>query len=358
MGGGRGELLQDAAKAAGFTQESLAKLVGVDKTTISRLWVDPEWLDRIKSPTLKRLIAVIPGLDSVLTLSSLADRREHLKQGLLPAGIRIDDDALDAAIDEAGVPPQFLLTALEAAAHLLNENKDAAISALRACWGRPQTRALDIVFGTHQVAGPIIGDVATLVDAAESMFEVLLRAKGTSHRRTIAQAHLAHHVGKAKGRLIHEEVKDPTARRRLKDQRTSLFLRGAYMGVLRKTDDLDLASHYNEIVAVDPLARLAELWAFPSWTGDSTAQEEIDAPHVPLTRTASEVVYEIGEYNDAYVWYLVNTYVPLAVQHDATFGGKLFELSVSLQERAERTAMPELADSAQQLARKIRSTTN
>jgi hypothetical protein len=52
-----------------------------------------------------------------------------------------------------------------------------------------------------------------------------------------------------------------------------------------------------------------------------------------LRNTATEVLREIAVYNDAYLYYLVSTYIPVALRRDPAFGGKLVELIQALELR-------------------------
>ena len=51
-------------------------------------------------------------------------------------------------------------------------------------------------------------------------------------------------------------------------------------------------------------------------TSDFTLERSI-----VLRRTADEVLHEFSSYNDAYIWYLATTYIPLALEFDPSFGG-------------------------------------
>lgn len=345
--------LRDLAGRTGFTVDSLAHVVSVNRSTLYRLWVDPEWVDKVGAKTLRRLIGVLPGVDEEVGATVLAERRSDLLQGLEALGQPVDEVSLDAAMDKVGVRPHFLYTGLEAVFHLLREERNEAVRCLRACWGREQTRALDVAFGTHP-SHSAFADPKPVIAAAESAFDELLKQRGYSFPRVIAQAHLAHHIGKATGQIRLDADKQ-SGRRGIKDEKASFFIRGAHMGVLRQEDDLDTAGRYGRLVEDEGIARLVELWAFPSWTGDTPASDNFSLPGgVLLKNTAAEVITEIAEYNDAYVWYLVSTYVPVSLEQvDSTFGGQLAHLEAALRNRAERAELHEVAEACHALAKRI-----
>jgi hypothetical protein len=57
--------LADIAGAAGLGMSDVAFTAGLDESTISRLWTDPHWLDRITGASLQHDITV-PVLSPIL----------------------------------------------------------------------------------------------------------------------------------------------------------------------------------------------------------------------------------------------------------------------------------------------------
>jgi hypothetical protein len=72
-----------------------------------------------------------------------------------------------------------------------------------------------------------------------------------------------------------------------------------------------------------PVLAIVEEWSFPTYTRDSKPNSDFSLPGSLLLRnTASEVLREISDYTDAYLYYLAATYLPLALERDPTFGLK------------------------------------
>lgn len=52
-----------------------------------------------------------------------------------------------------------------------------------------------------------------------------------------------------------------------------------------------------------------------------------------MRHTADEILWEIDHYNDAYLYYLLETGIPRVIQRDKTFGLRVQELTARLQHR-------------------------
>jgi len=340
--------LRYLAEQAGHSPASLADALGVDETTIYRHWVADDWLDRMQSHAIRRLMAVVPGVDQEYSRSVVQERVDQLIREGAADGFEISGAAFAQAVEQAGIVPQFLCSAVEAGLSIVKGDQERSVRKLRSCWGRAQTTALHAVYGSAGTA-PIFPDHATLIGASREMFEQLSSSRIT-YQRSIALGHLAHHLAAE----IEMDIKSPARRRAgLKDEMAGFFMRGGIMGTLRRSDDLDLAGRYNELVATQGAARLVELWTFPSWTGDlSPSADNFTLPHgLVLRNTAKEVIHEIKNYNEVYAWYLITTYVPLALeQADATFGGMIDVLVAALRHRAERAELTELRTACLKLA--------
>src|SRR5262249_21982029 len=71
-------------------------------------------------------------------------------------------------------------------------------------------------------------------------------------------------------------------------------------------------------------------------TRDSRPNSDFSLPgSLLLRRTATEIIREIGSYPEAYIYYLVTTYIPLALNHDQTLGLSIQDLIKALSTRVE-----------------------
>ena len=84
------------------------------------------------------------------------------------------------------------------------------------------------------------------------------------------------------------------------------------------------------------LLRIIEDWSFPTYVRDIKPNADFSLPgSILLRKTAREVIHEIGDYTDAYLYYLCTTYLPLALERDSTFGLRFDKLGDTLAERSE-----------------------
>ena len=105
------------------------------------------------------------------------------------------------------------------------------------------------------------------------------------------------------------------------DRQSALMARSGIMGLLLSSNNTDLAQKYERLVAATPVLSVIEEWAFPTYARDSKPNADFSLPgSLLLRRTATEIMREMGSYPDAYIYYLVTTYIPLALSHDQTFG--------------------------------------
>lgn len=330
----RRRTLASFASPAGFTQASLAALTGVDASTISRNWHRTGWAETMIARNVLTIAASVPGLAEALVRGALQDRLDAARSDIAEAGLSLNEKAIDAAI-EGGVVPEFLYTSMVAAGKLLLGDVQQAESVLRSCWGREQTRALDVAFGTHQ-KWHALEDSHPLIVASIAAYEELSKPSSLKYHQCIALNHLAHHIGKATGEII---PKPPAGRRGANTEWVAgFYVRGAYMGKLRHTGTtIEVADAYDAIVQEHDNAHAVERWAFPSWVGDLPPGESFEMPpETSLKRTAKEILDELATYNPVYVYYLAQTFIPLALEEiDATFGDKRDELVDALRERAK-----------------------
>lgn len=202
-------------------------------------------------------------------------------------------------------------------------------------WGRDQDRVLERLYVPRQ-AGGLLDDPQPLVEASADLAPRLVR-KAYSLHSILAQSALAHHVGRATG------AAGPAQGGPADDRRTALTLRSSIMGLLIETNDLDLAGKYERMVDGSPVLTLVEQWALPTYARDARPNPDFALPSSLLLRnTASEVIQETGTYSDAYVHYLLATYLPLALQKDPTFGLALDDLTNAIRQRLATTTEPQL----------------
>lgn len=103
------------AESTGFTMSDVAFLAGLNESTLSRLWDDPCWLDRISGKSLQALVGTIPRVGEYVLGYALRDRRARLAESLARHGVAVDRDAFKALVSNHGAAEQYLSNALSAA---------------------------------------------------------------------------------------------------------------------------------------------------------------------------------------------------------------------------------------------------
>lgn len=340
------------AEAAGYKASDLVRLTALSASTFSRIWDDPEWLDRVDGGTLMGLVEMVPEIAAYVGRHPHLRRHQQFRSLLAEVGVEVDRADIAAVVEHARLHPSLVTVALRAALLMLQENDDEAIKWLHNCWGRQPTRGLDVLFGQVNGVG-LLKDPEPVISAAERMLDRFRSRIHWSLQLVLAEVVLTHHLTKSVGE--HPRW-DTLGGRSPKGKREAICMRGALMGELRVSDDHDLAGRYGSLVASDHTVALVEDWAFPTWTGDQLPSDKFMLrSSLILRRTADEVVYEVEHYNEAYLAYLVKTYIPRAFMRDRSFGGSAEILAAALMERADRCADSNIATACAKLAQEIKA---
>jgi hypothetical protein len=339
--------LANIAADSGFSMSDVAFLAGLDESTVCRLWEAPDWLDKIKGRSLQALISVLPGIAEYLFAYPLASRRSMLADELSQAGLEVNRSSYRHLIREDGVPEQYLGNALSAALQIIRSDARKAAAYLVRFWGREQDYALSFLFASPTNKGLLV-DVAPLISASRDLITELGQYK-TSFHAIVAHATLMHHVAKTKGEFLTELT--PSAIER----HTALTYRSAMMGLILQSNDRKVASEYGQTVTMSPLLSMVEGWAFPTYTHDAKPTPDFSLPpSLFLRHTSNEILWEIDHYNDAYLYYLLETGIPRVIQRDETFGLRVHDLATRLRRRLETCTDPVTVNACERFLTKLR----
>ncbi len=139
--------LAKVTEEAGFTMSDVAFVSDLDESTISRLWDDPYWLDRVRGRSLQALVASVPGVAEYFASYSVLSRRNMLISRLETEGLKINHQALRLS-SKPGVPHQYLISALEAALSIMRGDASRAAALVARFWGIQQSRALEALYSS------------------------------------------------------------------------------------------------------------------------------------------------------------------------------------------------------------------
>jgi hypothetical protein len=313
--------LSDITRDMGLNMSDVAAFSGLDESTIFRLWDNTGWLDRISGRSLQSLMSSVPGIAEYSMAHAVRKRRDGLVGELHGEGLTVDVDALE----RSPVAQQHLLNALEAALHIMRGQATQKTSSFIArFWGQEQDRALEAIYSRDR---GLLVDPQKLFDASVDLAPRLNR-KTYSFHSILALNILTHQVSKVTGKLEADLGFEVPGRQ------AAFMMRGVVMGSLIGSNDFELAERYRRELDATPVYAALEEWAFPTYTRDGRISSDFTLPSsLSLRNTATEVLREIAVYNDAYLYYLASTYIPLALKRDPAFGGKLAELIQALELR-------------------------
>ena len=341
---GEPRCLREIAESLSFSIADVAYLSGLEESTISRLWNDPGWLDKISGKSLQALIFVLPGVAEIMTNYPLAVRRERILKEFAKLGVGVNRPAIKHLIAIGAVPEQFVGTALETGLHVLRGNDREAAGHLSRFWARDHDYVLTLLFDGR--GNGLLKNNETLLEASRAMAE-RLATHGKSFHAFMGYVTLVHHVAKATGEII---AVPPTGG----DRQVAFTARSSTMGLVISMNDIDAVERYGHSVNRQPLVRIVEDWAFPTYVRDARPTNDFTLPRsLTLSQTATEVLNEIKSYNEAYLYYLSSVYIPLALQRDPTFGNKAHQLANLLEQRAELCSETKVRDTVSLLNRKL-----
>ncbi len=341
--------LAEISEDAAFSMSDVAFIAGLEESTVYRLWDNPSWLEKVSGRSLQALIATVPGLGNYVAEFSVSSRRTELISTLKKEGLKVDETAIRHYIEE-GTPEQYLTAALQAAVHIMRGDNSQTNSYLARFWGLSQDRALTALFGADQSPG-LIKNSSQLIDASKNLAPTLPR-KNYSFHTIITQAVFGHYIGKATGQPHTESVLTAV------DRQSAFTLRSSTMGLLIGSDDKDLADQYRRKVKDAPILRNIEEWSFPTYTRDTRPNSDFTLPRsLLLKNTAGEILREISadDYGQAYKYYLVTTYLPLALQRDPTFGLQADKLTAALLRCRDDSNDLAVRAACESLAKRVRS---
>lgn len=331
--------LRNIADDARLTMADLAFLSNLPKSTLSRMWEEDDWLDRITGHSLKQLVSVLPGLTAHLSKQSCGPRLSEATRRCHTLGLQVRMERIRGLV-RAGCATQRIILALEAAAAIMELDERRSSSYLARCWGAEQDVALDAVLAPSNSPTAILSDNTPLLEKAHQLSDRLATGgRGTSMQTIVGR-----------GILVHKTAK-LTAGERVcgLSQVTSneaFAYRSAVIGRLLGVGDLDTVEMYRRSIEQRPLLRANELWSLSTFAKDVLQTSDFRVPrHIPLSRTIAEIVKDATSLNDAYLYYLVSIAVPSILDHDPTFGLRGRELCTALTLRIE-IGLPERVSKA------------
>lgn len=305
----------------GYNADDLAFLSGVDIGLIRSLWDDFQWVERATGGVLQAFVGAVPGIDTYLRELAIHSRVAGLAETLSDNGLELRWDTL-GVLRAAGSLDQYVVHALQAALHIVQQDAVGARNYLCRFWGQRQDMALGLVF--RDGGDGLLQDPALLARAAAALRVEL--APDDTAASGIAAANLVHYSA---ADIDHSDMKTTT-------RASALVHRSHTMGEIIGSNDVDLSERYCADVAASGALQAIEDWSFPTYSGDCKVTNDFSLPRsILLKHTACEMTREVETYNEAYLHYLVTVGIPCALKRDGTFGGARAELKSAVQGRLD-----------------------
>ncbi|RJO77679.1 hypothetical protein D5S18_08070 [Nocardia panacis] len=319
--------LSDIAAADLLSMADVAVLAHVPASTLSRLWQDASWLDRVSGATLQQLIAAVPKVAGYVRMRSHAAHLGSVLRVCDESGLELRHDRLGEVVGEGGAV-HCLATALAAAAGIMRMDRHCATSHLARCWGVRQSEALDMVMAAPPDG--VLAEPIRLIEQASQLIDIIDTGANSLHT-TVGHGILVHKMTKLTGTVPREVL--PAAA-----ERASAFAyRSSVVGLLMATNDFDVAVAYQRRLMANPLLRRNELWSLATFCGDIPQSSDFAlAAGRGMRRTAAEVTTDVLDLNEAYLQYLVSAAIPVVLEYDSSFGSARDTLVHALGERLER----------------------
>lgn len=325
--------LREIADEASLSMADVAFLAQLPQSTLSRLWDDEEWLDRITGHSLKQLISALPGLVAQLSSQSCGPRLLGAVRDCTELGLQVSMERVNALF-AAGCAVQRVTSALETAVAVMSLNEHDAASYLTRCWGAGQDVALDALLAPAASPKALLSDNTPLLAKASQLLDRFKYSQRGSLHTVVGHGILVHKLTKLTG--------EGQASISPKTKRGEAFAhRSAVIGLLLGFADLDAAQAYQRSVEQSPLLRVNEIWSLATYARDVARTLDFTLPQKStLTKTAAEIVRDVAELNEVYLYYVASTAVPTLLGHDPTFGSQGARLTDALTARLERGVAP------------------
>lgn len=315
------------AEAAMLSMADVVFLSKLPASTLSRLWRNELWLDRVSGATLQRLIAVLPGLPEYVTRCSYGSRLAETLRECDEAGLEISQERMAELLTDHRTA-QHVATILATASSMMELDPHAAVSNLARCWGVRQDLALDALFANEPHG--LLSDMTPLVKRGLELIDVLDGGSNSLHT-TVGYGILLHKLTKLTG-AVPADI-SPRAR-----ERNSAFAyRSGAIGVLLGEGDTDTSIAYARSLEQNTLLRRNELWSVTSYYADTPRSQDFSLPTGGgFHNTEAEVSKDIASRNEAYLHYLVTSAIPVLLEHDRLFGTTTGEIARQLRNRLEK----------------------
>ena len=344
------QTLRHLASLQGLGMADVTWISGVQKSTVSRLWDDPNWLDVASGRTVQAMCSSIIGVERYFSYLSLTEATELAVEELNHAAGRgkeiIDPDDLNAMI-----PPQLTIRALTALAHVARGNTRESTHLLGRFWGCEVDEAFRDVWNlvAHKLEYP---SLKYLSEKSAAVFDHIFDDRNPSYHALVTKALFLHHSSReVQIQFLESNLGDVS-------RRTVLPIRSALTGLLLKTefheDAMDYLRIYRRQMRDFKAFQSLERWAYPTYFGDMEVTHDFQiSANASIGKSVTAMLSSIwgcqGE-SSGYRYYASMVGAPALLSIDPTFNGEIGKLVESLHAVREKVDSKDLLELAGMLA--------
>lgn len=302
-----------------------ARLSGVSQSTLSRLWGNPHWIQRVEGDTLSKLMAVSPSVGTHVRKWGESQRLDAAARSVEAAGAGLRHGALTELVHTA--PASTVIALLSAVTEMMQGHYDNASRMFASSWGQRSNGVVDTFFESGSVG--IFEDVGTILASAE---EFVSNPPGFADVTQIVGYGVVEH------KLIRSGANQRL--RVLDDGRDTLaFLsRSSTIARILSSDDLAFVESYRDRVSTRQDSMAMELWSHATYAQDIPLCQRRLPKTTRLAATAAMTAADLHTQNDAYVYYLLVVALPLFLRVDPRLIGHCPPLLSALKTVAEERA--------------------
>lgn len=279
----------------------VASLSGVSQSTLSRLWSNPRWIERVEGATLSKLMAVAPPIARYARRWGEYQRLDAASQSAHEAGVTLHADAFAGLVRAAPAPTVIAL--LSAVTEMRLGQFDNASRLFSAGWGQRCNGVADTLL--DDASAGIFVDHDAVLRSAE---EFVSNPPGFGDITQIVGYGIVEH------KLIKAGIVQPPVRSA--PQSLAFLTRSAAIARLLSEDDLGFAEWYRDRVFAEHELASMELWSHATYSGDIPLGQRRLPRGGALSSTTAMTVTDLGSRNHAYVYYLLLVVVPLLAKMD------------------------------------------
>lgn len=311
----------------GLRAVDVSTLSGVSQSTVSRLWDNRRWIERVEGATLCKLMAVSPSVGEYVRNWGESQRLEVAVQSAIEVGVVVRRRALADLL--RATPASAVIAVLSAVAEMMQGNYDHASRLFASSWGQKVNSVADTMLAEGPAA--VFGNLDAVLEAADTF--VSTPPVFTDRNQIVGY-----------GIVEHKLIKSGVIRTRQmvnRQQNTHAFLtRSAAIAQILSEDDLGYVDRYRDQVFARQSLTVAEVWSHATYAHDLSVHRERLSNTTSLVATATMTAADINSRNDAYVYYLLAVLLPLLLKVDPRLVERhpqvAAALKVAVEERTDR----------------------